>query len=230
MVIPNRRVPVYALLASIVSRKRRACCMKHKVLSILVGGLAATGLLYRVAIADPGNGHGPPPGKGPNGPKVQQTPGNPAPGNPSSHGSSNKGNASCKSGCQQARRQCIQNATGDRKACYKQGRCADLRDLVKGCRGGGDGVTDNGSGDGVSDNGSGDGVSDNGNGDQGGGCSAEAHALVACLKDCRTALTVARQNCPVVQDCVATTCGAAARSASQGEPEVPPTPTPTPLP
>ncbi len=195
--------------------KRRMCAMKHKRASGIVVGLAAIGLLWGAASADPGNGHGPPPGKGPKGtPSTDDgggtNPGGKGPkGTPSTDdgGSTNPGGmgkGACVSACQHSRRDCNKAGTTDRKACYAQ-TCAPERAAVEACDGGGDGVSDQGGQDGVTD--------------QGGGCDAAAHALTQCLHDCRDTFRAARQSCAQSVLGCKVDCGLPLR-----------TPTPTPLP
>lgn len=147
--------------------------MKHKRVSVIVVGLAAIGLWWGAASADPGNGHGPPPGKGPKG-----TPS-------ADDGGNSKG--SCVRACQQSRRDCTKAATSERQTCYTQ-TCDPQRAAVEACDGSGDGVSDQGAQDEVTD--------------QGGGCDAAAHALTQCLQNCRDAAKAARQRCAQpVQGC-----------------------------
>jgi hypothetical protein len=148
--------------------------MKTRVLTSVVIGLGTIALVWGTAVADPGNGHGPPPGKGPNRtPVANQGGGN------SNNGGQSKG--ACVSACQSDNRDCTKGASSDRKTCYTQ-TCASQRAAVQACRGGfGDGVTDQGFGDGVTD--------------QNGNCDTAAQDLKQCLKDCRANFNATRSGC-----------------------------------
>ena len=196
--------------------------MKHGALSVLVVGLGAIAFVCGTGVADPGNGHGPPPGKGP-----QRTPSSEGgkPGDGGDSGNRGPGKGLCVKDCQQSQRDCNKAATGDRKSCYVQ-TCAPQHAAVEACRGGGgDGVTDQGAGDGVTD--------------QGNGCKVAAQALRQCLHDCRDAFTAARAQCKQSVSGCKSNCGlptpasTAAETPVSADTPVPPetaVPTETPTP
>ncbi len=162
--------------------------MRHEQLRGVVLGLVSVTLVWGTAFADPGNGHGPPPGKGPKfTPTARATP--PSEGGGQNHGGPGKGN--CVSACQRTNRDCTKNANGSRKSCYQQ-TCAPQLAMVEACHGGGDGVT-NTFGDGVTD--------------QNGGCDSAAAALTQCLASCRAASTSARQACTTATITCVAACG-----------------------
>ena len=200
--------------------------MRQRVMRTLCIALGVIALSLGAAVADPGNGHGPPPGKGPNRPPGQNDGGN------GDNGGNGKGG--CVSGCQKQHRDCHKGANADRKMCYNV-TCAPQKAAVEACNGGdddgvtdhgpGDGVTDHGSGDGVTDDGQGDGVTDHGPGDgvtNQGGCSDAAHKLRDCLQACRAAFTNTRGTCKQsAKDCKGN-CSLQA-AAPQPTPTAPPT-------
>lgn len=146
--------------------------MRHKRTGIMVAGLTIIGLSWGVASADPGNGHGPPPDRGPKGTPTASADGATDSGSP--------GKGACVSACQRHGRDCKKATIQDRKTCYAT-TCAEARAAVEACNGGGQGGVDQVLPDGVTD--------------QGGDCDAAALDLRQCLRDCRTGSKTARQNC-----------------------------------